>query len=124
MNRIVLFLLLSASSFGNSQEKQSENIKYNFIKDSIFSNNTNEFRKFNVFLPEDYSESIIYPILYALDGESLFEPTIAISKTLMDYDIIPKSIIVGISNYNRNDDLNWDSETGKLNPKSLNFISS
>ena len=45
MKNIILFLLLITSLLGSSQEKLSNNVKYEFIRDSIYSTSTKEHRK-------------------------------------------------------------------------------
>jgi predicted alpha/beta superfamily hydrolase len=51
----------------------------------------------------------------------MFEPTVSESKILMDFDVIPKSIIVGVFHKNRNEDLGINRNTGEFNKSSLSF---
>lgn len=70
----------------------------------------NEERVIRVFLPKNYDPSKKYPVVYTLDGQSLFNQLIQNMSVLQDmnYDennIIPECITVGIDNTNRNRDL-------------------
>lgn len=61
-----------------------------------------ETRTVNVYLPQGYhpNSATVYPVIYLLDG-SLYEdfPHIAgMTQFLNMYEILPKSIVVGISN--------------------------
>jgi len=121
MNKITLFLFLIISSFAISQKNKIEKLEYVYKVDSLFSTNTQDFRTIKIFLPKGYSEKEKYPVIYTLDGEWMFDPTVATSKILMDFDVIPKSIVIGIFHKNRNDDLGIDWNTGIFNANSLNF---
>lgn len=69
----------------------------------------------------DYSDNIKYPTIYTLDGEWMFEPTVFQSKILMDFEVIPKCIVVGIFHKNRNEDLGIDWKTGEFERSGLTF---
>jgi len=69
-----------------------------------------EERRVYVQLPEGYAGSEArYPLLVVVDGEWLFEPARATVKFFSEYDVmdvsIPKMIVVGIENVDRNRDL-------------------
>ena len=68
-----------------------------------------ETRRVYVQLPEGYGRSEArYPVLVVLDGEWLFEPARALVRFQSEYDVmdvrIPKMIVVGIENVDRDRD--------------------
>lgn len=78
----------------------------------------NEEREINVYLPLYYAEdsSKTYPVIYLLDG-SADEDFIHISGLVQFasfswINLIPESIVVGISNVNRERDFTYPSENG------------
>jgi predicted alpha/beta superfamily hydrolase len=121
MKNIILIIFLALNSAVYSQNKNVEFKGYKFIVDSIYSTHIKDYRTVKVFLPEDYSENEKYPIIYTLDGEWMFEPTVFQSKILMDFEVIPECIIVGIFHKNRNEDLGIDWKTGEFERSSLKF---
>lgn len=121
MKNIFLILFFALNLASCSQNKRVEIQEYKYIVDSIYSTNIEDYRTIKVFLPKDYSENQKYPIIYTLDGEWMFEPTVFESKLLMDFDVIPKSIIVGVFHKNRNEDLGINWKTGDFEKSSLNF---
>jgi len=88
---------------------QSTNTKINVGESLIIhSNILNEDRTILVYLPEGYSESKeSYPVLYLTDGETHLVHTggdvSLLSSPGIDY--MPKLIIVGITNTNRQETL-------------------
>lgn len=121
MKTIILILLFTLSLTAYSQNENVEIQEYKYIVDSIYSTSLEDYRTIKVFLPKDYSENQKYPIIYTLDGEWMFEPTVYESKILMDFEVIPKSIIVGVFHENRNEDLGINWKTGEFEKNSLNF---
>lgn len=67
----------------------------------------NQPRSVWVHLPEGYSSSQTYPVLYLLDGDAHFKYVSQMTDYLSDYDRnrIPKMIVVAIVNVNRGKDL-------------------
>lgn len=71
----------------------------------------NEERKVLVALPKDYEKSTQkYPVIYVLDGEWNFPFVAEAVKVLTDSDRMPPSIVIGVTNSDRNRDF-----TTKLN---------
>ena len=66
MKKIILFLLmtLSFSSFGQK------------LKDSILSKKLDTYRHLTISLPPSYDRETkkVYPLLFLLDGDYLFDP--------------------------------------------------
>tara|TARA_R110001606_G_scaffold378457_1_gene538127 strand:- start:148 stop:1524 length:1377 start_codon:yes stop_codon:yes gene_type:complete len=121
MKNIISIFLLAFSLTIYSQNEKVEIQEYKYIVDSIYSTNIEDYRTVKVYLPTDYSEKQKYPIIFTLDGEWMFEPTVSESKILMDFDVIPKSIIVGVFHKNRNEDLGINWKTGEFKKNSMNF---
>ncbi len=84
---------------------------------TIDSEALNQERILKVYLPPEYSEEDVYPVIYITDaGTSNFEA----AKSYLDvlttpiYDAVPKSILVGISHDDRNADLDvFQTESGE-----------
>ncbi len=121
MKKILLLLFLAFNLSLYSQDKKFEIQEYKYIIDSIYSTNIGDYRTVKIFLPKDYSKDQKYPVIYSLDGGWMFEPTVYESKILMDFDVIPESIIIGIFHENRNKDLGINWNTGEFENSSLNF---
>ena len=80
--------------------------------DSIYSNVLKEGRRILVHMPmtqpDGYSEKQKLPVVYVLDGESLFQSVVTITEQLSGGSgnfMYPKMIIVGITNTDRTRDL-------------------
>jgi predicted alpha/beta superfamily hydrolase len=80
------------------------------VVDEIYSATLSENRILNIYLPEGYNEkdSVKYPVIYVPDGSINvnFIPVLGIVQynTLPWVNRIPKSIVVGIANVDRNRD--------------------
>ena len=72
------------------------------IEKKLTSQYFNNERTIKISLPTDFDNTKKYPVIYTLDGFGLFEITSSYSKFLMDYDVIPKAIVVSIFHNNRN----------------------
>ena len=121
LKKLSLFLLVTISY---NLYAQTEQLNNKIIVDSLFSDKINDYRTIKIFLPDEYSEKTKYPVIYTLDGDWMFSPLVNQSKVLMDFDVIPKLIIVGIfhGHYEkRNSDLSWKWDTGELTESSSNF---
>ncbi|MCB0447605.1 MAG: hypothetical protein KDD03_08855 [Gelidibacter sp.] len=121
MNIQILLLLLIFNLAANSQEKNIEIQEYKFITDSIFSKSLEGFKTVKIFLPQNYSKNEKYPVIYTMDADWMFEPTSLQSKILMDFDVIPPSIVVGVFHKNRNNDIGIDWKTGDFSLSSSKF---
>ncbi|NME66572.1 alpha/beta hydrolase-fold protein [Flammeovirga aprica] len=78
-----------------------------------------EERPLRIFLPNGYNSNKKYPVIYVLDGEALFNPSIACISILqananINGNFIPECIVVGIDNVDRGRDLspNWGTTKG------------
>ena len=116
-------LLFGASwiSFGQTQPIDTFTSKPIEIGSTIsfFSASLNENRTINVYLPASYSKETAasYPVIYLLDG-SLDEDFIHIAglvqfSTFSWAQLIPESIVVGISNVDRKRDFTYPTSNAK-----------
>lgn len=71
--------------------------------DSLFSETLHEQREILVHVPEKIEDDKKYPVIYVLDGTDHFYTVTGILKLLEKWNL-PKSIVVGISNTDRNRD--------------------
>ncbi|TDQ11209.1 alpha/beta hydrolase [Pedobacter metabolipauper] len=89
--------------------------------ETLHSNILKEDRILNIYLPEDYDSTSIYPVIYLLDGAA-DEDFIHIAglvqfNTFSWINRIPKSIVVGIANTNRK--YNFTSLSNRESDKKL-----
>jgi len=70
----------------------------------IHSKSLSADRRIEVQLPTDYRAGEQYPVLYVLDGESLFAPAAALARWLEYVTRTPGLIVVGIPNTQRTRD--------------------
>lgn len=121
MKNTVLFLFLAFTgtlSFGQKNKvKQTETAKAFVLGaiDEIQSKELGEKRVVNIYLPQGYNpnDSIKYPVIYLLDG-SADEDFIHIAGLVQFYNFewvnqVPKSIVVGIANVDRQRDFTFPS---------------
>lgn len=123
MKTLFLFLIiLSFSFFGKSQTTtQTVNIQPLPIGEQVQFKSTilSEVRLLNVYLPEGYSKDSakVYPVIYVLDG-SMNEDFIHITGLVQFgsfpwINMLPQSIVVGISNIDRKRDFTFPSNNLK-----------
>jgi uncharacterized protein len=107
MKKILSVLLLISSILSNAQTKDFVLGK----TETFHSNELNEERTLNIYLPAAYDASQPYPVIYLLDG-SADEDFIHIAGLVQygNYDwikMVSKSILVGISNIDRKRDFTF-----------------
>lgn len=97
----------------NTGEKQVYSIG---VVDHLHSEKLNEERTLNIYLPHGYAknDSVHYPVIYLLDGstDEDFEHVAGLLQfcNFPWLNYMPKCIIVGIANTNRNRDLTFPSQ--------------
>lgn len=106
-----IFSLLIVTQFAFAQVKtEKSSLEYSVIElESEYF--PNQKRIIKIFLPNEYESSKKYPVIYTLDGSSLFEMTsnyvAQLSKLTIDddydyaTDAVPQSIVVGIFHNDR-----------------------
>ncbi|QLE00346.1 alpha/beta hydrolase [Galbibacter sp. BG1] len=108
---ITILLLSSIISFGQNDRLDKGRVTLDYeIKYITSEHYPNEERILRIFLPKYYDSSIKYPVVYTLDGQTLFDAVIKNvsvlqDKTFDDNNIIPECITVAIDNNNRSRDL-------------------
>ncbi|MCB0761792.1 MAG: alpha/beta hydrolase [Flavobacteriales bacterium] len=83
---------------------------------TLHSEVLNEDRILNVFLPQDYSDTASYPVLYVLDG-SWHEDFIHICGLVQFFNLqyaMPNMIVVGISNVDRKRDFTHHTDMPEM----------
>ncbi|HKI01057.1 MAG TPA: alpha/beta hydrolase-fold protein [Thermoanaerobaculia bacterium] len=100
---LVLAVLAPAAS---SRAQEPPTLSYGSVA-RLPSKTLGEDRRLNVFLPPGYEgSSDKYPVLYLLDGsahEDYFHVT-GLIDFLATYDVMPRTIVIGISNVDRKRD--------------------
>ena len=83
---------------------------YTVIKDSIQSDILKQNRKISIFLPEGYdAKDAKFPVLYVLDADGRDQHTVPTARFLFVNGKMPKAIVVGVFNIDRNHDFLPDS---------------
>lgn len=98
---------------------QSFNLPYKI--DTIQSSALHAQRIIKVKLPDKFAPTNKYPVIYVLDEDWMFEPTVYEVKKLLAFNILPPCIIVGINSPNRSDDLSLDFQTGNMTASGSRF---
>jgi hypothetical protein len=99
---LAIFLLVSTSSLADTK---SEDIVIG-KRVSIHSKILDEDRTIYIHTPDGYEDGDEeYPVLYVLDGMSYFQLATGILKYHTMFYVLPKMIVVGIPNTDRNRDL-------------------
>lgn len=131
---ITFVLLYSQQLFAQSTDPKFEGkeILPIGVIEKIQSKELSEERLLNIYLPQGYhpDSSTRYPVIYVLDGSAHEDfPHIAgLAQFMNMYQLLPKSIVVGIANVNRYRDFTYPSNVkydNKVNPAnggSPNFI--
>jgi predicted alpha/beta superfamily hydrolase len=102
---LLILLLVFANSIAYSQEDTLTKVfPFGFIE-TFYSNELDEERVLNIYVPDGYHPDSLhlYPTVYVLDGSYNEDfPHIAGLVQFMNmYDLMPKSIVVGIANVDR-----------------------
>jgi predicted alpha/beta superfamily hydrolase len=112
--QLLLWLsLFSTTAFGQGKKDSESKLFILGRTEEIYSNELSEKRILNIYLPEGYlsTDTITYPVVYLLDG-SADEDFIHIVglyqfNSFPWVNRVPKSIIVGISNVDRQRDFTY-----------------
>ncbi len=115
---LTAFFLVMLVSLLSAQEKDARyaNASQVFpfgVVEHLDSKALGEARVLNIYLPQGYhpDSSATYPVIYVLDGSAHEDfPHIAgLAQFLNMYDLLPKSIVVGIANVDRYRDFTYPS---------------
>ena len=112
----LLLLLLVATILQGQEEDARYAGKTTFpfgIVETVSSKELHEDRILNIYLPQGYNPDSVatYPVIYLLDGSANEDfPHIAgLVQFLNMYELLPKSIVVGIANVDRYRDFTYPS---------------
>lgn len=113
MKKVFLLLSLLTATHFFAQDKDFVLGKIT----TLHSNELNEDRTLNIYLPEGYDANQSYPVIYLLDG-SANEDFIHIAGLVQFSNfewvkLLPKSILVGISNIDRKRDFTYPTTVEK-----------
>lgn len=90
--------------------KVSSQDGYIVKKDSLQSEVLKQNRKLSIFLPEGYdAKEARFPVIYVLDADGRDQHTVPTARFLSLNNKMPKAIVVGVSNIDRNHDFLPDS---------------
>ncbi|GAA4046633.1 alpha/beta hydrolase-fold protein [Flavobacterium chungnamense] len=108
-------MTLSFSSFGQK------------LKDSILSKKLDTYRHLTISLPPSYDRETkkVYPLLFLLDGDYLFDPFQGALSYGNYWDDLPEVIIVGLAQNRENErdsDCTFDESTGLPEGKGESFF--
>ncbi len=94
------------------------------VVDSLFFEETQDYRTYKVWLPIDYDSSQIYQTVYCFDGDFLFNILAANIEIYSDPFIgaMPPTILVGIFFDQRNDDMGIEWNEGELSERGVAFM--
>lgn len=100
---ILSLIIILFSQFIIFQSSAQEKQVFPFgVIEEINSKELEEKRTLNIYLPQGYNpdSASVYPVIYVLDGSQYEDfPHIAgLAQFMNMYEILPKSIVVGISN--------------------------
>ncbi|GAA4069632.1 alpha/beta hydrolase-fold protein [Flavobacterium cheonanense] len=117
MKKIILFLLMTLSFSGFGQK----------LKDSILSKKLDTYRHLTISLPPSYDRETkkVYPLLFLLDGDYLFDPFQGAISYGNYWDDLPEVIIVGLAQNRENErdsDCTFDDSTGLPEGKGESFF--
>lgn len=113
MRIVFSFILLLFACHATSQVKSKPFVLG--VTDEIASKELGEQRTLNIYLPEGYdkNDTITYPVIYLLDGgadEDFIHVVGLVQFNNFSWvDRVPKSIVVGIANTDRQRDLTYPS---------------
>ncbi|UTW65556.1 alpha/beta hydrolase [bacterium SCSIO 12643] len=110
---VVSFWIYSISL--HAQEGESPKVFPFGVIETIESKSLNETRTINIYLPEGFNpdSTVTYPVIYVLDGSANEDfPHIAgLCQFMNMYQLLPKSIVVGIANVDRYRDFTYPSSS-------------
>ena len=109
---LLFFVTLNYAQEKNTSNKLELIYDVKYLKSKYYPD---EEKVLNVFLPKTYNKNNKYPVVYITDaGTPNFEVALSYINQLMENNVIPKIILIGIEQNNRNSELDiyW-SDDGK-----------
>ncbi len=100
MSKIIISAVLLLV-FENVSAQDGYTVKKNSLQSDILKQN----RNLSIFLPEGYdTNDTKFPVIYVLDGDRFCQHTVPTARFLFLNNKMPKAIIIGVSNVDRNYD--------------------
>ena len=128
MKKVILITLLVWTTVQTFSQTHFalDSVSYKFRIDTLYSDTLKETRFIKISFPPDYKKENKYPVFFVLDEDWMFEPTITNVKQLMEANIIPPAIVIGIHSKNRSKDLRLglDGSFTESSRKFYHYISS
>jgi predicted alpha/beta superfamily hydrolase len=93
--------------------------------EKLKSKKLNETRDIQLYVPEDYSEDKIYPIIVVLDAHYLFQTVVSNARYYSYWDEMPQCIVVGVNQYKSEDrerDCKYADASGLPEEKGAKFF--
>ncbi len=116
----ILFILISSVAYSQNPGTTGPPIKKSPIilgeVQHINSKVLNETRTLNIYLPPGYdTSSVDYPVVYVMDGSinEDFIHIVGLVQFLNMYELMPKTIVVGIANVDRKRDFTYPTTIEK-----------
>jgi len=107
--KVLLFIIFLVTSLVSAQDG------YTVKNDSLMSRVLGQNRKISIFLPEGYEKATgKFPVVYVLDADGRDQHTVPTARFLFVNGRMPKAIIVGVFNIDRNHDFLPDSSRSAL----------
>jgi predicted alpha/beta superfamily hydrolase len=105
MKKNYTFMWLAIFTFFCRHAQSQSGYAYTERTDTTYSEILKEKRPLKIYLPEGYDkENIKYPVIYIIDGETRCTHAVPTIRFISSEGFMPKSIVVGIPNVNRNRD--------------------
>ena len=111
----IALLLIQVSNSQTFDKNQQITLNSSFL---------NEKREITVLLPNDYKKEEKYPVIYITDADFNFEIAASYLTQLIKFDVIPKSILVGVIPKDRNNelDISWSNNSIKFRDFLINEL--
>lgn len=109
---LLFFVIYTYGQGKNTSNKLELIYDVKYLKSKYYPD---EEKVLNIFLPKTYNKNNKYPVVYITDaGTPNFEVALSYINQLMENNVIPKIILIGIEQNNRNSELDiyW-SDDGK-----------
>ncbi len=101
-----LIAALSLGIFVGISAQDGYTVKQDSLKSDVLKQN----RKFSIFLPEGYdAKDVRFPVLYVLDADGRDQHAVPTARFLFLNNKMPKAIVIGVFNIDRNHDFLPDS---------------
>ena len=101
-----LITALSLGIFVGISAQDGYTVKQDSLKSDVLKQN----RKFSIFLPEGYdAKDVRFPVLYVLDADGRDQHAVPTARFLFVNNKMPKAIVIGVFNIDRNHDFLPDS---------------